>query len=75
MRALVALGFLMFLAACSGNPQSYGITGPGSQPEPVAQSPETTPDTAPTPGVTTTGPMYGPSSVPSNGNSGFWGYN
>jgi hypothetical protein len=77
MRSIFALGLLLFLAACSGDPGSYGITGPGAPPEPVTPSPDTTPDTAPTPGVTTTGPTYGPSgtSGPSTGNSGFWGYN
>jgi hypothetical protein len=75
MRTVLALGCLMFLAACSGDPRSYGITGPGSTPEPAVASPDTIPDTAPTPGVTTTGPTYGPSNGPSTGNSGFWGYN
>jgi hypothetical protein len=32
MRAIFALGLLIILAACSGDPKSYGITGPGAQP-------------------------------------------
>jgi hypothetical protein len=32
MRAIFALGLLIILAACSGDPKSYGITGPGTQP-------------------------------------------
>ena len=75
MRVVVLFGFLAALAGCSGDPRSYGITGPGNEPEPVAPTPDATPDTSPTPGVTTTGPMYGPTGGPSTGNSGFWGYN
>jgi hypothetical protein len=36
MRAILALGLLIVLAACSGDPKSYGITGPGVRPVPVA---------------------------------------
>jgi hypothetical protein len=36
MRSILALGFLIVLAACSGDPKSYGITGPGAQPAPAA---------------------------------------
>jgi hypothetical protein len=32
MRAMLALGLLIVLAACSGDPKSFGITGPGIQP-------------------------------------------
>jgi hypothetical protein len=32
MRTILALGLLITLAACSGDPKSFGITGPGSQP-------------------------------------------
>jgi hypothetical protein len=74
MCKVLALGFLTFLAACSGDPRSFGITGPGAEPPPVAP-PIASPDTAAAPGVSTTGPTYGPSTAPSSGNSGFWGYN
>jgi hypothetical protein len=74
MRAVLVLGVLILLAACAGDPRSYGITGPGPVPAPVAPA-AIEPDTAPRPGITTTGPTYGPTNGPSNGNSGFWGYN
>jgi hypothetical protein len=74
MRALFALGFLIVLSACSGDPAKYGITGPGTQPVPVAKTAET-PDSQPVPGVSTVGSSYGPSNGPSTGSSGFWGYN
>jgi hypothetical protein len=35
-RSILALGLLIVLAACSGDPKSYGITGPGAQPVPAA---------------------------------------
>jgi hypothetical protein len=74
MRLLLTLGFLSLLSACSGDPRSYGITGPGTSapPPPVAVGPEAEP--SPTPGVST-GASYGPTSGPSSGASGFWGYN
>ncbi len=75
MRTLPVLGLLFALAACSGDPRAFGITGPGTaQPAPVAPAIES-PDTAPTPGVSTTGTSYGPSNGPTTGSSGFWGYN
>jgi hypothetical protein len=74
MRFVFAVGLLTLLAGCSGDPRSFGITGPGTQPEPAAPA-GPTPDTTTAPGMSTTGPMYGPSIGPSNGNSGFWGYN
>jgi hypothetical protein len=74
MRTVLALGFLTLLVACSGDPRSFGITGPGAEPAPAAPA-TASPDTAPMPGVATTGPTYGPSTAPSTGNSGFWGYN
>jgi hypothetical protein len=74
MRALIALGLLTVLAACSGDPRDYGITGPGPPPAKVVHH-EDEPDTSPTPGVTTTGTSYGPSTGPVTGTSGFWGYN
>jgi hypothetical protein len=75
MRALIALGLLTVLAACSGDPRTYGITGPGAQPAPVVHHVVDEPDSSPTPGVTTTGTSYGPSTGPATGTSGFWGYN
>jgi hypothetical protein len=36
MRAILALGLLIVLAACSSDPKSFGITGPGDQPVPAA---------------------------------------
>jgi len=36
MRAILALGLLIVLTACSGDPKSFGITGPGAQPTPAA---------------------------------------
>jgi hypothetical protein len=74
MRMVLAFGLLIVLAGCSGGPAAYGITGPGAQPVVVAQ-PAETPDTAPVPGVSTSGTSFGPSTGPSTGNSGFWGYN
>jgi hypothetical protein len=35
MRAILALGLLIALAACSGDPKSFGITGPGPGTQPV----------------------------------------
>ncbi len=75
MRALSALALLIVLTGCSGDPRSYGITGPGTAPAPVIASPAETPDAAPMPGVSTTGSSYGPNSRPNTGTSGFWGYN
>jgi len=75
MRTILAFGLLIVLAGCSGGPAAYGITGPGSQPVAVVVPPAETPDTAPTPGVTTTGTSFGPSNRPTTGTSGFWGYN
>ena len=74
MRALLALLCLMLLAGCSGDPRSFGITGPGTQPPP-AVAPMDEPDTGPTPGVSTSGTSYGPSNRPTSGGSGFFGYN
>lgn len=75
MRTILALISLLVLSACSGDPKSFGITGPGVQPvAPVVPS-ANTPDSSPTPGVTTSGSQYGPSYGPTTGSSGFWGYN
>ena len=76
MRAIIALGLLSLLTACSGNPADYGITGPGKSPAPpVTLGP--TPDKTTGVGVTTTGTNYGPSNGANTGNGfgGFWGYN
>jgi hypothetical protein len=73
MRATLVLGSILLLTACSGDPRSYGITGPGA-PRALAPSPQASADTAPTPGVPTLG-YYGPTRGPSAGDSGFWGYN
>jgi hypothetical protein len=75
MRSLLALGLLLILAACSGDPGSFGITGPGS---PAATKPDpaqTRDDTNGMPGVPTSGTYYGPTNGPVTGSSGFWGYN
>jgi hypothetical protein len=74
MRLVFALSSLIVLAACSGDPKSWGLTGPGPQQAPP-EAPVAAPDTSPTPGVTTTGPTYGPTFGPTGGNNGFWGYN
>jgi hypothetical protein len=74
MRTLLTIVLLMTLAACSGDPRSYGITGPGTQPMPPAPSVDT-PDTSTAPGMSTTGTNYGPGTRPTTGASGFWGYN
>ncbi|MFL5281018.1 MAG: hypothetical protein ACJ8AW_08450 [Rhodopila sp.] len=75
MRAVLAFGAVMLLAACSGGPGAYGITGPG--PQPVAPvNPMADPDaTAPPPGVPTTDSYYGSSIGPIPSSSGFFGYN
>ena len=78
MRMLLVFCLSGLLAACSGDPRSYGITGPGTQPiagPPPVGTPLDAPESAPAPGVTTSGPFYGPTNGPSNGGSAFWGYN
>ncbi len=75
MRALWVVGSFLALTACSGDPRSYGITGPGSQPPPAAMPGPTGDDTSAIPGVPTSGSYYGPSNGPMTGGSGFWGYN
>jgi hypothetical protein len=69
---IVAIVLLLCLAACSGNPAAYGITGPGRAPSPPEQ-----PDDASVgqPGLPDASAVYGPSLAPSTGPSGFWGYN
>ncbi len=71
---IFVIGLLVALAGCSGDPASYGITGPGVQtttPGPAINEP----DSSPTPGVSTTGTFYGPTDRPQSGPSGFFGYN
>jgi hypothetical protein len=75
MRTLFALGSLIVLTACSGDPAKYGITGPGTQAVPAPVQAAETPDAQPVPGVSTVGSKFGPSPAPSTGSSGFWGYN
>jgi multidrug efflux pump subunit AcrA (membrane-fusion protein) len=75
MRMVFAFGLLIVLAGCSGGPAAYGITGPAATQPVVAAQPAETPDTAPVPGVSTSGTSFGPSTGPATGNSGFWGYN
>jgi hypothetical protein len=74
MRSLVVLGLFLVLAACSGDPRSFGITGPGPQAAPAVAAP-TDSDTNAAPGVPTSGSYYGPTNGPVTGSSGFWGYN
>ncbi len=71
MRAAAALLFLLGLAACSGDPAAYGITGPGAM-RPVPGPRDTTVDA---PAIPDTGTVYGPSVVPSTGGGHYWGYN
>lgn len=74
MRAILAFGLLIALTACSGDPRSYGITGPG--PRAVPAPPQgVLPDAPPPPGVPTSGTYYGPTNAPLTGDTGFWGYN
>jgi hypothetical protein len=74
MRTILALALVCLVAACSGDPSKYGITGPGNSPPPAAPDASRA-EATPTPGVPTFGPTYGPSIAPSTGSSGFWGYN
>ncbi len=75
MRALAILCVLACgtVAACSGDPGSLGITGPGVHP---VAPPEADPGNGYTAGVPQSGTIYGPTyGVPSHGSTGFWGYN
>ena len=73
MRALFVLTAMMALSACAGDPRSFGITGPGTGPAPVATPMGMDPDQLP--GAPTYGTFYGPTNTPVTGSSGFWGYN
>jgi hypothetical protein len=75
MRVALAFGLVLVLAACSGDPRSFGITGPGVQTVTQPDAAPTGADTSPTPGAPTSGSYYGPSNGPITGGSGFWGYN
>lgn len=70
MRILAAL-VLFGLAACSGNPGAYGITGPNAPVQPEAP----TDATLTAPGLPDNGTMYGPTVAPTTGQSRYWGYN
>jgi uncharacterized lipoprotein YajG len=74
MRIPVLLIASLGLAACSADPKSLGITGPGPQIVPAPPSADMDSGTG-TPGVSTTGSYYGPSVGPIKSNSGFYGYN
>jgi hypothetical protein len=73
MRWVFGVGFLFLLTACSGDPGSYGITGPGVSPAAVTAPAGI--EATPTPGAPTSGTSFGPSSGATTGASGFWGYN
>jgi hypothetical protein len=77
MRVALAFGLLLAVAVagCSGDPRSFGITGPGVQAVVPPAAAATGADTSPTPGAPTSGTYYGPSNGPITGGSGFWGYN
>jgi len=75
MRAVFAFSVMMLLAACSGDPRTYGITGPGQQSLAPVAAPVDPDASTPTPGVPTAGSYYGSSIGPIRSNSGFFGYN
>jgi len=77
MRAVLVLGLLISVTACSGDPKSYGITGPGQHPVTPGVGSIANPDssTTPTPGVPTPDSYYGSSIGPIPSSSGFYGYN
>jgi hypothetical protein len=71
MRFVVILAVLC-LAACSGNPRDYGITGPGQGPAPPVHPDDSS---VGQPGIPDSGTVYGPSVVPNTGSNRYWGYN
>jgi hypothetical protein len=73
MRPHLILLATLALAACSGDPRSLGITGPGTTP--AASAEPAGMDSTPSPGAPSTGTYYGPTNRPVTGASGFWGYN
>jgi hypothetical protein len=61
------------LAACSSDPRSFGITGPGVH---TVAEPQADPGNGYSAGVPQSGTTYGPTyGGPSGGSTGFWGYN
>jgi hypothetical protein len=70
----IVLGLLVLLSACSGDPKSWGITGPGGASQPAASN-DPVPEATTPPGMSTTGSTYGPTGGASSGTSGYWGYN
>jgi hypothetical protein len=76
MRAVLAFSTVILLAACSGDPRSYGITGPGQQSLAPVTVPVDPDASTSTPGVPTSSSYYYGSSIgPIQSNSGFFGYN
>lgn len=69
---IAPLLLLSCLAACSGDPRHYGITGPGA-----TQAPPALPDdsTLGQPGLPDSSTVIGPSITPSTGPNHYWGYN
>lgn len=74
MRIISVIALNLLLAACSGGPQSLGITGPG-KPTPITPPTEDPTNAMGTPAVQTGGTSYGGNAGPTTGGSGFWGYN
>ena len=74
MRAIALLAVLAcgILAACSGDPKSLGITGPGVR---VESPPNADPGDGVAAGFQPAGTSYGTSIAPTRGQTGFWGYN
>jgi hypothetical protein len=77
MLRILMLLTLAGLTACSGDPRSLGITGPGVNPPPAQQNASPfAEDTGAAPGLPTSGSFYGPTNNgPVTPSSGFWGYN
>jgi hypothetical protein len=78
MLRLIILLLPCVLAACSGGPQAWGITGPGQSPLPTATpnaAASPVPDASPEPGTPNTGTAYGPNNGPTSGSGNFYGYN
>jgi hypothetical protein len=69
MRTMLLL-LLLSLAACSGDPRAYGITGARPAKPPPAPGEESSIGGAPD-----TGTVYGPTNGPTTGGGQFWGYN
>jgi hypothetical protein len=69
MRPIPVLLIVLGVSACSGGPQSLGITGPGPQGPPLPGPPVGIGD------LTDYGTLYEPAMVPTSGGGRFWGYN